>query len=96
MTQIAIEMAGQSMAPTIQPGARLLAELITGADQIGPGDICIVVDRNGQETVRRLFPVEGGVKLVSDHPDQQLYPSYVRMWSQLQGIFKVKASGYRH
>jgi phage repressor protein C with HTH and peptisase S24 domain len=96
MGKIAIEMAGESMIPTIQPGTRLLGEVITGPDQIRPGEIYIVVDKNGEQTVRRVVAMENGIVLTSDHQNQQLYPPYARTWDQIQAIFKVTAFGNKH
>ena len=65
-----VNVAGDSMAPTLQPGATIMLD--TSAKHAGPG---IYVLRIGdQELCKRLEPMpRGKIRVVSDNPSYATY-----------------------
>jgi hypothetical protein len=83
------DMLGAAMTPTIQPGQRLTTVEVSDYGQIDPGTVCFVIDRSPDKYVRRLYPIQDGFLMVSDHEDQKLFPPFQRKIVQLNKVYKV-------
>lgn len=61
------EVAGDSMAPTLHAGERVL---IARTRRIHPGDVAVVRDPDGRLVVKRVVGVSSaGVTVLGDHAD---------------------------
>lgn len=67
--QLAVQVKGDSMEPSLRDGDLVVFKLYTGdGSDIPSGKIVIVRDRNGELLVRRLVRIEGVMMLVPDNP----------------------------
>jgi hypothetical protein len=82
VVQVDKKHLGESMIPTVRPGALLVVDRgprgqgIASAAELKPGRLYLV-NVEGGLTVKRVLPSEGTLILVSDNPDRTAYPPKV-------------------
>lgn len=74
---ICVKVQGESMEPKLSHGSTVGVD--TGKTQIIDGDMYAVLI-NGEARIKRLVRTPGGVRLVSNNPDKDLYPDERYEW----------------
>ena len=89
-----IEVTGESMAPTFSNGCRVGILRLNDIRILNWGLCYFIIDNNWQGIVRRLYQGEttDSLLLVSDHPNQKLFPPIIRQWEQIKAVFNIVAS----
>jgi hypothetical protein len=87
-TAIVLAVVGESMAPTLQSGDKIVGSLVVGQQSLEPGVYIIVTAEDmlvkrlqGTQTVGKGF-----LELSSDNAD---YPPISLPWAKLLGVYKV-------
>lgn len=98
MVDGAIEVVGESMLPTLSPGARAAVKKLEDKTLLNWGEVYYVIDSNYEGYIKRLYPGsdESHITLRSDNPNPTLYPPIARKWEHIIAIFKVKADITKH
>ena len=98
MVDGAIEVVGESMLPTLCPGARAAVKKLEDKTLLNWGEVYYVIDANYEGYVKRLYPGSDDtfITLKSDNPNAGLYPPIARKWEHIVAIFKVKADITKH
>jgi phage repressor protein C with HTH and peptisase S24 domain len=86
-----VEVTGESMEPTFMNGARVTISRLNNFHRLHWGHYYYVIDKNWDGIVRRVYQgdTEDGIQLVSDHPNQVLFPPIPLKWDEIETIFKV-------
>lgn len=85
----AVEVNNDSMSPTIQAGTRIAIRRLTDLKLLDGGGCYYIINKNLTGMARRVYPCEGGIRLVADHPDQTLYPPMERRWEQILAVLEI-------
>jgi transcriptional regulator with XRE-family HTH domain len=93
-----IEVTGESMAPTFVNGCRVGIIRLNNSKILNWGLHYYIIDKNWQGIVRRVYQGDtiNSVLLVSDHPNQELFPPIYREWDQIEAVFKIMAGILRY
>lgn len=93
-----IEVTGESMAPTFGNGCRVGIIRLNNSKILNWGLHYYIIDKNWQGIVRRVYQGDtiNSVLLVSDHPNQELFPPIHREWDQIEAVFKIMAGILRY
>jgi len=93
-----IEIIGDSMAPTFNPGSLAMISNMPYPDILMWSEYYYIIDTNGQGRVRRVYEskIQNCIKLVSDHPDQDKYPPMAISWNLIKAIYTVRAGIVKH
>jgi phage repressor protein C with HTH and peptisase S24 domain len=93
-----IEVTGESMAPTFGNGCRVGLIRLNDSRILTWGVHYYIIDKNWQGIVRRVYKgeTESSLLLVSDNPDQHLFPPIHRTWEQIEAVFKIIAGILRY
>ena len=88
-----IEVNSCSMEPTLPNGCRIAIARLKDFRSLAWGHFYYIIDKNWQGIVRRVYQgkVKNCVQLVSDHPDQNLFPPYELGWDDVKSILKIVA-----
>ena len=88
-----VEVKGNSMEPTYKSGSRVAISRLNNHKILEWGHCYFILDKNWQGIVRRVYKsdTQNRIKLVSDYPDQSLFPPFYRSWNEIVAIFKVNA-----
>lgn len=88
-----IEVTGESMKPTFGNGCRVGIIRLNNARILSWGLHYYIIDKNWQGIVRRVYQGHTGnnLVLVSDHPNQELFPPIYREWDEIEAVFKIIA-----
>lgn len=88
-----IEVTGESMAPTFGNGCRVGIIRLNDSRILNWGLHYYIIDKNWQGIVRRVYQgeTEGSLVLVSDNPNQELFPPINRRWEEIEAVFKIIA-----
>jgi transcriptional regulator with XRE-family HTH domain len=88
-----IEVTGESMAPTFSNGCRVGIIRLNDSRILNWGLHYYIIDKNWQGIVRRVYQgeTEDSLLLVSDNPNQELFPPIHRSWEQIEAVFKIIA-----
>ncbi|MBO9200999.1 MULTISPECIES: LexA family transcriptional regulator [Niastella] len=89
----AIEVNGESMAPTFSSGCRVVIFRLNNYRILDWGAHYYIIDKNWQGSVRRVYEgqTENSLRLVSDNPNQDKFPPIQRQWDHIEAIFRVIA-----
>lgn len=85
----AIEVTGDSMAPTFKHGTRIAIRRLPDIKILVWGNCYYIININMTGLARRVYPCTGGILLVSDHQDQTLFPPIERPWDQILSILEI-------
>lgn len=85
----AIDVTGDSMEPTIKHGCRIAIHRLSDFRILDWGRCYYVINKNLKGIVRRVYPCEGGIQLVSDHPNKSVYPPIERSWDQIIAVLEI-------
>lgn len=93
-----IEVTGESMAPTFGNGCRVGIIRLNDSRILNWGLHYYIIDKNWQGIIRRVYKgeTENSLLLVSDNPDQHLFPPIQRIWEQIEAVFKITAGILRY
>lgn len=93
-----IEVTGESMAPIFSNGCRVGIIRLNDSRILNWGLHYYIIDKNWQGIVRRVYQGEtaDSLLLVSDNPNQDLFPPIHRQWEQIEAIFKIIAGILRY
>lgn len=88
-----IEVTGDSMAPTYVNGCRIAITRLNDYRILNWGQCYYIFDKNWQGIVRRIYESEdkNSIQLVSDYPDQEIFPPFYRSWDEIAAIFQIIA-----
>ena len=82
---VAFQISGDSMHPTIRHLDYVAANQVNDINDIRDGYPYIIVDKDDGVLCKRIYREGGGFKIVSDNPS---YPPYKRTQHDILGIFK--------
>ena len=82
---VAFQISGDSMHPTIRHLDYVAANQVNDINDIRDGYPYIIVDKDDGVLCKRIYREGGGFKIVSDNPS---YPPYKRAQHDILGIFK--------
>jgi len=85
---IRVPVVGDNMYSTLKDGDKVVATLITDVQNIRPGFIYVLLDKNEGILCKRLYwDSEDTLELVSDN---EVYSPYKRSLNNIEAIFKVR------
>jgi len=84
-----IEITGSDMEPTIKNGCRIAIHRLKDYRMLNWGRCYYIINKNLKGIVRRVYPCEGGIQLVSDHPNKAVYPPIERAWDQIVTVLEI-------
>lgn len=89
-----IEVTGNSMEPTFVNGCRVGIIRLKDYSSLNWGLHYYIIDKNWQGIVRRVYQGEarGSLLLVSDNPNQGLFPPIIYHSGQIEAVFKIITS----
>lgn len=85
----AIEVTGASMEPTFKNGDRIAINRLRYFQILDWGRCYYIINKNLKGTLRRVYRGEGGLQLLSDHPNQTLFPPIERTWDQIVAVLEI-------
>jgi transcriptional regulator with XRE-family HTH domain len=93
-----IEVTGESMAPTFGNGCRIGILRLNDSRILNWGLHYYIIDKNWQGIIRRVYQGDttNSLLLVSDSPNQELFPPIHREWDQIEAVFKITAGILRY
>lgn len=89
-----IEITDESMIPTFKPRSLAALNNMLYPDLLVWSEYYYIIDSNDLGLVRRVYASDkpNYIKLVSDHPDQFIYPPIEIYRNQIKAIYKVRAA----
>jgi transcriptional regulator with XRE-family HTH domain len=98
MAEGLIEVIGDSMAPTLINGCRIVIARLKNDRLLNWGNCYYIIDHNWQGNVRRVYRGQTGnnIQLIADNPNQLKFPPLERTWDEIAAIFKIIASINKH
>jgi phage repressor protein C with HTH and peptisase S24 domain len=86
----AIEVSGESMAPTFPHGCKIGILRMTNPKILNNGTCYFIIDKNFQMSVRRVYLYERNyLRLVCDNTN---FPPVDRNWEQITAIFRITST----
>ena len=85
----AIQITGNSMEPTFKNGSRIAICRLKDIRLLDSGRCYFIINKNLRGMARRVYQSEGGLQLVSDHPDKSLFPPIERSWDQIETVLEI-------
>ena len=82
---VAFQISGDSMHPTIRHSDFVAANQLNGIEDIRDGYTYIIIDKDDGVLCKRIYRKGKNIQIKSDNPD---YPPYTRSFDYILGVFK--------
>ncbi|WP_298062053.1 LexA family transcriptional regulator [uncultured Rikenella sp.] len=94
-TRRCINVAGESMEPTLFDGTHIVIRLLNRAEwaQIRSGSVYVVTNREGETFIKRVrnkLRLQGVLVLISDNPDQRRYKPFEMTEEEIFNVWAVE------